>query len=205
MSTTAGVYVADSNARYYLPEMGRFISPDTIVPDPVNPQSYNRYSYVLNSPMNYTDPTGHCAEPATFTICAVGTAALGPVVLVGAVAFGALVVVADMASPTFNPGAGAIEFLEGLTQQVGNQVTHLLSESKSPKPLTVDEQKQIGKIDQIPGWLDKHPDLAEDAEKVAAGETLPKGRDHIKEAKERIGSLDTAVEHLSRVLRIRDA
>jgi murein DD-endopeptidase MepM/ murein hydrolase activator NlpD len=47
------------NARYYLPEVGRFISPDTIVPEPKNPQSYNRYSYVQNSPVNYTDPTGH--------------------------------------------------------------------------------------------------------------------------------------------------
>lgn len=48
------------NARYYLPEVGRFISPDSLVPDPSNPQSYNRYSYVLNSPVNSTDPTGHC-------------------------------------------------------------------------------------------------------------------------------------------------
>jgi len=42
-----------------MPEVGRFISPDSIVPEPSNPQSFNRYSYVLNSPMNYTDPTGH--------------------------------------------------------------------------------------------------------------------------------------------------
>ena len=47
------------NARYYLPEIGRFISPDSIVPDPTNPQSYNRYAYVRNSPLNYTDPSGH--------------------------------------------------------------------------------------------------------------------------------------------------
>lgn len=47
------------NARYYLPQVGRFVSPDSVVPDPANPQSYNRYSYVLNSPMNYSDPTGH--------------------------------------------------------------------------------------------------------------------------------------------------
>jgi len=40
------------NARYYMPEIGRFISADTIVLDPQNPQSYNKYSYVLNS-------TGH--------------------------------------------------------------------------------------------------------------------------------------------------
>ncbi len=49
------------NARYYLPEVGRFISADTIVPDPANPQSFNRYTYALNSPTNFTDPSGHCA------------------------------------------------------------------------------------------------------------------------------------------------
>jgi RHS repeat-associated protein len=49
------------NARYYLPEIGRFISADTIVPEPGNPQSYNRYSYSYNNPVNYTDPTGHMA------------------------------------------------------------------------------------------------------------------------------------------------
>mgnify|MGYP001473550350 CR=1 FL=1 len=43
------------NARDYLPEVGWFISPDTIVPEPSNPQSYNRYSYVRNNPMNFTD------------------------------------------------------------------------------------------------------------------------------------------------------
>jgi RHS repeat-associated protein len=47
------------NARYYVPEIGRFASADTIVPDPGNPQSSNRYSYVLNSPIKLADPTGH--------------------------------------------------------------------------------------------------------------------------------------------------
>ena len=46
-------------ARYYDPALGRFISPDTIVPDPRNPQSLNRYSYVYNNPVKYSDPTGH--------------------------------------------------------------------------------------------------------------------------------------------------
>jgi RHS repeat-associated protein len=49
------------NARYYDPMLGRFIQPDSIVPEPGNPQSLNRYSYVLNNPLRYTDPTGYCA------------------------------------------------------------------------------------------------------------------------------------------------
>jgi RHS repeat-associated protein len=46
-------------ARYYDPQIGRFISPDTIVPNPMNPQSFNRYSYCLNNPLRYIDPDGH--------------------------------------------------------------------------------------------------------------------------------------------------
>ena len=46
-------------ARYYDPAIGRFISADTIVQDYNNPQSLNRYTYVLNNPLKYTDPTGH--------------------------------------------------------------------------------------------------------------------------------------------------
>ena len=49
-------------ARYYDPEIGRFISADTIVPDPMNPQSFNRYSYCLNNPLKYMDPSGHTGE-----------------------------------------------------------------------------------------------------------------------------------------------
>ncbi|HFE65881.1 MAG TPA: RHS repeat-associated core domain-containing protein [Chloroflexi bacterium] len=50
------------NARYYLPGAGRFLSADTLVPDPQNPQALNRYAYVLNRPLNFSDPTGHDAQ-----------------------------------------------------------------------------------------------------------------------------------------------
>ena len=53
----AGLYWYASRA--YDPATGRFVSPDPIVPDPTNPQSLNRYSYVYNNPLGYTDPTGH--------------------------------------------------------------------------------------------------------------------------------------------------
>ncbi len=46
-------------ARYYDPEIGRFITPDSIVQAPSDPQSLNRYSYCRNNPLNYVDPTGH--------------------------------------------------------------------------------------------------------------------------------------------------
>ncbi|MEW5985314.1 MAG: RHS repeat-associated core domain-containing protein, partial [Chloroflexota bacterium] len=49
------------NARYYVPGVGRFASADALVPDPQNPQSFNRYGYVLNNPLRFTDPTGHRA------------------------------------------------------------------------------------------------------------------------------------------------
>jgi RHS repeat-associated protein len=47
------------NARYYDANIGRFISPDTIISNPSDPQSLNRYSYVLNNSLKYTDPTGN--------------------------------------------------------------------------------------------------------------------------------------------------
>jgi RHS repeat-associated protein len=46
-------------SRWYDPVVGRFIQPDSIVPEPGNPQSLNRYSYTINNPLKYTDPTGH--------------------------------------------------------------------------------------------------------------------------------------------------
>ena len=47
------------NARLYDPVLGRFISPDSIVQAPEDPQSLNHYSYVRNNPLIYTDPTGN--------------------------------------------------------------------------------------------------------------------------------------------------
>jgi hypothetical protein len=44
--------------------MSRFITPDTIVPNPYNPQSLNRYSYCLNNPLSYIDPSGHAYADA---------------------------------------------------------------------------------------------------------------------------------------------
>jgi RHS repeat-associated protein len=46
-------------ARMYAPEIGRFISQDTITPEFSQPQSLNLYAYVRGNPTNYIDPSGH--------------------------------------------------------------------------------------------------------------------------------------------------
>jgi RHS repeat-associated protein len=50
---------ASGYGRYYIPELARWAQGDDRIPDLFNPQSYNRYSYVLNNPLRFTDPSGH--------------------------------------------------------------------------------------------------------------------------------------------------
>ena len=47
------------NGRVYDPRLGRFTSADPIVQFPHYSQSFNHYSYVLNNPLGYTDPSGY--------------------------------------------------------------------------------------------------------------------------------------------------
>ncbi|WP_290982862.1 RHS repeat-associated core domain-containing protein [Ferrovibrio sp.] len=47
------------NGRLYDPLIARFISADPIIADPLSVQAFNRYSYVDNNPLTYTDPTGY--------------------------------------------------------------------------------------------------------------------------------------------------
>jgi RHS repeat-associated protein len=58
-----GFGLMDYNARYYDSYLNRFISADTVVPEAGNPQSLNRYSYAINNPLGYIDPSGHDGEP----------------------------------------------------------------------------------------------------------------------------------------------
>lgn len=46
------------NGRMYDPYLGRMLSPDNVVQLPNATQNYNRYSYVMNNPLKYTDPSG---------------------------------------------------------------------------------------------------------------------------------------------------
>lgn len=54
-----GLNFIHMNGRIYDPTLGRFLQADPHIQAPTNSQSYNRYSYVLNNPMSYTDPSGY--------------------------------------------------------------------------------------------------------------------------------------------------
>ena len=53
------VGIIHMNGRIYDPKLARFLQADPVIQFPHHAQSYNRYSYVLNNPLAYTDPSGY--------------------------------------------------------------------------------------------------------------------------------------------------
>ena len=66
------VELIDMGGRVYDPALGRFLSCDNYVQEPTNSQNFNRYSYCLNNPLRYTDPTGE-----SFVLAAIIGGAIG--------------------------------------------------------------------------------------------------------------------------------
>ena len=56
------------NARLYDPSIGKFMAPDSIVANPFNGQSFNRYAYVNNNPLSFTDVGGNAPGDPGFDI-----------------------------------------------------------------------------------------------------------------------------------------
>jgi RHS repeat-associated protein len=65
-------------ARWMDPQLGRFSQPDTIIPSNQGVQAWDRYGYVNNNPVRYTDPTGHSCVP-----CLVAVLVIGAIILSG--------------------------------------------------------------------------------------------------------------------------
>ena len=73
--TDSGIGLAWVRSRWYDSALGRWVQPDSMVPNPENPQSLNRYSYVLNNPVRFVDPSGHaqaCADGDVGGGCGIG-------------------------------------------------------------------------------------------------------------------------------------
>ncbi len=60
------VALINMNGRIYDPVIGRFTSADPFIQEPTNIQSLNRYSYVFNNPLSYTDPSGYWSIKGAF-------------------------------------------------------------------------------------------------------------------------------------------
>jgi RHS repeat-associated protein len=89
--------------RYYDPVLGRFISPDPFVQAPGDPQALNRYSYVRNNPVNFTDPTGFFFKSLGkfFKNVFKGIVDNLPAIIIGVVAAVAVVATWGAAAPAF--------------------------------------------------------------------------------------------------------
>lgn len=68
------VGIINMNGRLYDPNLHRFLQPDNFIQDPENTQNYNKYAYVLNNPLKYTDPSGEFAEIGFLAAVGIGAA-----------------------------------------------------------------------------------------------------------------------------------
>ena len=78
------------NGRIYDPNLGRFMTADSIIPDADDSQSFNRYSYVFNNPLTMIDPDGHCPVCIIIIAVAGGAAASAATTIGAAIAIGAV-------------------------------------------------------------------------------------------------------------------
>lgn len=60
LESSLGLYFY--GARWLDPAAGRFIQPDTMIPQQQGVQAWDRYAYSYNNPVKYTDPTGYFSE-----------------------------------------------------------------------------------------------------------------------------------------------
>jgi RHS repeat-associated protein len=107
------------NGRIYDPVLGRFLSADIVVQFPDAITSYNRYAYVMNNPMAYTDPSGYFIESLIAFMIASGAnatvAAIAAYAAVGSAAAGAIALATGHTTAARRFFAAAIMFATGGT------------------------------------------------------------------------------------------
>ena len=154
------------NARWYDPQLGRFMQADTIVPLQVQgTQAWDRFAYVNNNPIRYTDPSGKFPVIAAFLIAgAVGGAAYSLITQVSDIMadgqtdfWGALSQVDaqqvfDTAFATTATVAGIAIVATSGVAMVGIGTTGVALAANSPKLFSIG-QDLISFGDQVATWL----------------------------------------------------
>ena len=119
------------NGRIYDPTIGRFISADPFIQFEGNIQSYNRYSYVLNNPLRYTDPSGYLI-PLIATLVAVAAQAPAWVVAIVAAVSTTLYAIHKGASLSQALRAGVIAGVQSyVISSIGDHFNGLQDTTKS--------------------------------------------------------------------------
>src|ERR1700756_2598478 len=123
------------HARYEMGTTGRFLSVDPVPGKPSRPQSWNRYSYVLNNPLRYVDPDGreHVNEPGfTKPLTEANWSDAPPIIQAAFYVEGALAI------------EGAAEFLGGWFT-TGLTVTRYMSEGEANTARQTRENPNVGR------------------------------------------------------------
>lgn len=157
--------------RMYDPLLGRWLQPDTIVPDPSNPQSLNRYAYSYGNPLKYTDPSGHFAIIPLLIAGAAGGLVAGIIDVgkqlivdqtdiqhlnlaeVGGSVAGGFVAGATLGLAPAGAGLGMMAFLGGGGGIVGGQVS-AVTEAALEEPLGMSRQGNLIEEAKRLGFLD---------------------------------------------------
>lgn len=160
------------NARVYNPVLGRFLSPDPFIQNPEDLQSYNRYSYVLNNPLTYTDPSGYFSFKkflkhwGGIIVGAAITAASGGTLggafiagLTGSSAFGAVAGTVFSGALSGFGSAFTTGILNG--QGLGSSLLLGLHAGIQTIPLNVQgmmmEVLNVGLTNMFPSWIETNP------------------------------------------------
>ncbi len=115
------------NARYYAAGIGRFLTKDTSLGNPKNPDTLNRYAYAAGDPVNRIDPSGHWSIWGVLGAVAVAAVAVASLPADALAAVGAAIVtaVSTVASAISNlvesPAVNSIE--DGAGESTASKVT----------------------------------------------------------------------------------
>ena len=124
-------------ARYYNPDMRRFVNRDVLLGNPLQSQSINRYAYVQGNPVIAMDPSGHCP------MCVTAGIGAGIGAIFGAATYGLNVWIDDSKSFDWVDFAGATAggavggAVAGLTGGIGGGAAAGFASSVTDKIITV--------------------------------------------------------------------